>query len=614
MLGPGLGPGSLLNLDLVATEHWPGPRSFWGLGPELGRGLPFELGVSAVAWATSGSTAVKTFYLAAVTTAFVCMHVQAGRLGLDPTERLGAALIYAGSPFLATRMGVGHLTMVAAIAILPWAHRQLIDQRDVRSVTIAAAALAIAGFYGGLLAGVALLAGSIGRPFRRSARLWAYALAAQLVWLAPGVALLVRGTDLGGGENFPSGLSTWDAPLRLITGHGFWQSRFQVGGSTVTVVVVGALIAALAVMGIRAMRGDWTRRSLAAGTGAALVILLDAAPGIDGGVDTLTRLPVLSALREPHRLAPLVLLPVAIWVPVGVRSLTRAVPADWKPASRLVPIALAAVLLAPAVWGLDGQLDPVETPDGWHEARAIIADRPGPAVLLPWHRYLNVSFAEERRVLHPGLQFFGPDVVASTDLELGQPTREAIEPRERAVAELLPSIPDGRPIGDQLARIGIRWVILTHDADYQELLGLLDDVQLTSVLADRDIDLFEVNAWRGELVGGDQSPRDLRRLGSPLAIADASDPGRWGEPWMEGWMQGFRPLHRSDSGTILVSEGSQMLWHWPSLFVITGYLLWAFVILRVGRWAQPDEQPTEGGSGDLRSSEVGVRLPQVPDG
>ena len=41
MVGPALGPGALLNLDLLAFDGAALPRGTWGLGPELPRRVPF---------------------------------------------------------------------------------------------------------------------------------------------------------------------------------------------------------------------------------------------------------------------------------------------------------------------------------------------------------------------------------------------------------------------------------------------------------------------------------------------------------------------------------------------------------------------------------------------
>ncbi|HMC68686.1 MAG TPA: hypothetical protein VKJ07_05985, partial [Mycobacteriales bacterium] len=128
VLGPALAPGSLLNLDLVFTPTIPVPRGVWALGPELSRRVP--LGV-ALAWASTiagGPLAGKVMIGLALAAAF------AGAWRLLPAStvatRLGAGLLYAASPFVLTRVAVGHWAVVVPLAVLPWALPVLLRPGD----------------------------------------------------------------------------------------------------------------------------------------------------------------------------------------------------------------------------------------------------------------------------------------------------------------------------------------------------------------------------------------------------------------------------------------------------------------------------------------------------
>src|SRR5438270_2022970 len=106
VLGPALGPGSLLNLDLVFAPTIPVPRGVWALGPELSRRVP--LGV-VLAWASTvvgGPVAGKVLLGVALGAAFVGVWRLMPDGGL--ITRAGAALLYAASPFILTRVAGGH--------------------------------------------------------------------------------------------------------------------------------------------------------------------------------------------------------------------------------------------------------------------------------------------------------------------------------------------------------------------------------------------------------------------------------------------------------------------------------------------------------------------------
>src|SRR3954451_5593136 len=106
VLGPALAPGSLLNLDLVFTPTIPVPRGVWALGPELSRRVPLGVGLAWASTLIGGPLAGKLLLGGALTIAFV----GAWRLltSASVPARLCAAVRYAGSPFVLTRVAVGH--------------------------------------------------------------------------------------------------------------------------------------------------------------------------------------------------------------------------------------------------------------------------------------------------------------------------------------------------------------------------------------------------------------------------------------------------------------------------------------------------------------------------
>src|SRR4051812_20522636 len=107
VLGPGLGPGSLLNLDLVLTPVIPVPRGVWALGPELSRRVPLGVLLGWASVVVSGPVAGKLLLLASLSAAFAGTYRLAE--GTGTAARLGAGLLYAAGPFTLTRIAVGHL-------------------------------------------------------------------------------------------------------------------------------------------------------------------------------------------------------------------------------------------------------------------------------------------------------------------------------------------------------------------------------------------------------------------------------------------------------------------------------------------------------------------------
>lgn len=575
LLGPVLGPGALFNLDLVAHDHWPFPRSFWGIGPELPRSVPLELVLSALAWASSGAVAVKLFYLAAFSSAFAGAHRWAIRLGTGDLGALAAALLYATSPFLVTRVAVGHLTMVGAYAVLPWVLPTLLrPSADLRATVRAAAPLALMGFYGGLVLAAVTLTGLTTERQRRPLAVGWRLAAVNLPWLVPGFVLFVQGPGLAGSEAFPSGVDSPAAAAGLVAGTGFWQPLLQPGGTDgVRTAVCGLVLLGLVVRGWQGATHDVRRAAAILMVFSVGIVLADAAPGSRTVYEVLTGIGPAAALREPHRLLVLHLVWAAPLAVRGAQLLAPRVRPEWRRSVLLVPAALAVVLGGPALWGISDRMAPVDVPDGWHEARATIAEQPGTTLVLPWYRYLDIDAARNQRVLNPSLRFFGPDVIVSSDLGLPGGGAEAVDPREPAIEELLAPMRRGEPVAPELTAAGVRWIVILHEVDYEGFLQLLDVPGLTPVLADVDIDLIRVDGVAGPLVNLDGLPVEHNTLAAPLMTVATDEPVVWSRPYATGWMRGWSTGNPTATGTIRFDGGSGIVWYWPAALVLLSNLM-----------------------------------------
>ena len=563
VIGPALRPGSLLSLDLVVTPRIPVPPGVWGLGPELPRRVPYGVVLAWLSTVATGPLAAKAFLLAAVAVAFV----GATRLAADAPAlaRLGAGLVYALSPFLLTRIGAGHLGVVAAHAVLPWALPVLLRPTErVPRTFLWAVALACTGFAGGLLAVALVVAGVVADRGRRWATVLGTAVAAQAPWLIPGIVVAIAGTGIADSSRFATradGVFGW---LAVPAGHGFWRASSQVGDTGAGAAVLGAVLLGLALAGRSRLPAAWgARASAVAGIGLALA-LASAVPGVRDLYSSVTSTALGAAVRESHRWLPLFLVWMAPAAALGAARLGGRV-------VLAAPAACAVALAAPGLWGVDGRLEPVQFPDGWREAAREVRARPGPVLALPWHQYLDVSFADGRRVLNPLPDYLGGDVLTSSDPELTARRQREADPRESHVFGVLDRIAAGDTVADDLVDLGVRWVVLLHEVDWEPLRPLRGDPGLRRVLADGSIELFEVRAWRGPAVTAAGRAIPVRSLVAPLARADASGPARWHRPDAPGWMRGRRGAHTSPFGTVDLPAGRGVIWFWPSVLVVLGY-------------------------------------------
>ena len=573
VLGPALGPGSLLGLDLVLLPRMPVPSGVWGLGPELGRRVPYGL---LVAWAAPvGGSAVVGKALLALCVAGAFVGAWQLARGAPALARAGAGLLYALSPYLLTRVGVGHFGLVAAAAVLPFALPSLlVPDRDLRRTFLWAAALAFTGYSGGTLALVVTGVGLVAGRGRRAAAVLVRVLAAQLPWLVPGAVVLATGPQPAASARFATDAPGVLGAAQLLAGHGFWRTSSQVGVRRPGAALLGVGLVLLAGLGACDLPAEWGRRAAALAAMGFVLAVASAAPGLRRGYDALTATSLGAPLRESQRFIVLTLVWLAPAAAFGAARLGGV-------AMQAVPAGVALTLALPGLWGVDGRLQPVQLPASWARARSEVVQRPGTVLALPWHRYMDLRVAGGRRVFNPLPDHFGGDVLFSSDPELGRPRREGADPREPHAPPLLDELRAGRPVSDGLAALGVRWVALLHDVDWRPYAaGLSADPGLEARVRSGTLDLLEVRSWRGPVTDTAGRVVPMRPVVAPLRRLAGSGPARWAQPAARGWMRGWEAAGRTPNGLVSLPAGRGPVWFWPAVVSIVAQVAVAVAVAR----------------------------------
>lgn len=550
--GPALGPGLLLNLDLVVTHDPPVPNGVWGLGPELPRGMPFQVPLAWLSTVLDGTLVSKALLVAILVVAFVGAHRLA--VGAPTAARVAAGIVYAGGPFVVTRLAIGHIGTAAAAALLPWALPTLLRPGDsLRRTLLWSAALGFWGVNGGILAGVVVITGLVADRGRRAPGVLAALLVGQLPWLVPGMVVTVQGIDPAGAENFATRLDGPVGLLRLAGGGGYFLEAFDIGADQVLIPLVALVLVVVALGGRSRLPAEWgARATVLAGIGV-VVAAASGLPGVDGAYAAVADSPLGLPLREGQRVLPLFL----VWLAAASAQGWGRMAPRFEGAP-VVGLALSFLLVGPSLWGFGGQLQPVDQPPEWAEARRRIGEEPGPVLALPWGQYVRPTVIDGLLVHHPLPYVFGGDVLlASGQGDEDAPTERA-DPRQDVADALTAHLRAREPADAELEALGIRWVALleTVDPGYP---GVADDPALEAVVTGPTLTLYRVR----DAVASDVDP-----VIGPLARVAGDDLRTWYRPGASGWLRGWDAAPTTAEGNLAVPQGQGPLWYWPSLLVL----------------------------------------------
>ena len=591
VLGPAMGGGSLLSLDLLVTPHIPVPNGMYGLGPALSQRVPLFAVLGLGSAVVGGPVITKVLIVAFLAAGFagaarLARLLAPAGLSVGVVGQAAAGLLWAAGPYALTRVAVGHINLLWVVAILPWVLPRLCRPADhVPSTFLASLALAIGGPGGGTLGvAIALIALVVQPRPRRVVRPLLAIGVPQLIWVLPTAVLLWAGAGVTGATGFATqarGIAGWP---QIVAGGGFWRADYQVGATGAVGAVAGlGLLLLVGVGGVRIVRGfgltSWQgAATLVAGVGLGLAVA-SALPGVRSGYDWLSNLPFGAPLRESQRFLALWLVWAAPATALGasaaaerVRSSGRSLAAIGAPAVLAVPLVIAVALSVPGWWGVGGRLDPVDFPSDWAAARSYIQAHPGTAVALPWSEYPPISFADGRQVFNPLPDYLGGDVISSYDplFDRSQVHQEQVDRRSVAVDHLVHEVKAGRPVADQLAQLGVRWLVVAHEHGWGDLAALDGDPGLQHTLGLPQLDLFEVTGWRGAAVAPDGTVHEVHRTIPPVLRTDAPAGSVLNVAGAPGWIQGWgHPVQVTADGRLRLEAAGGLLWFWPSILVVS---------------------------------------------
>lgn len=390
--------------------------------------------------------------------------------------RLAAAGVYALNPFVYARMLSGqwmHLMGYALLPFLLFALVRLTRRPDWHGALLLFSALALIGFFSLHFLYLSLILSAVWmlvwcvralarRRFLTAARIGWFGGAAllalillSLYWLVPALAREAPLETRFDATHFDAYAASENGELgvyaNLAVLGGFWAEGnawryyfswpqesplfWYAAGVLAPFILLGALL-----MLVRPATRPYALMLIAV-AGASYALAL-------GAADTPLRmlnlwlyehLPGYSGLRDSHKIAGFLALCYALFAGVGVHALLANLART--SANRAVMVGFLILLLPMSLglyhWGGFGrQLTPTWYPPAWHAAKAALIEVPEEekVLVLPWHGYLSLDFADQLIVANPAPRFFGRDrVVASRSTDLGALLDQEADPRYRAL-------------------------------------------------------------------------------------------------------------------------------------------------------------------------------------
>jgi hypothetical protein len=484
--GPLLGRGWLLLLDFPSgpahfdVTFWPQARS-----GDLGNGLPLELLRLLLAHAVGPSVADKLFLLLPIAVGGPGMFRLARRLGAGILPALYAGVVATINPFTLDRMLAGHLFLLLAAALLPWALVPVLDalegrgsRRGTLEVGVWLAALAaidahVAGMYAGLVVLAALLAhGSARERLELAAVSISCALVLSSYWIVPNL-LHARPSRAGVADltSYATRPTGWRVLPTLLALYGFWRDEFArpAAQHPLLYALVVPLVALALVGAVVIARSGRRQLALFLGTSGVLVLLLAAGtafPPTAGAFRFVYQhVGWFRIYREPEKFVAVLVLVYALLGAFALEWLRRLARAPGTVAA-ILAIALALGYGYSLFWGLDSRVSLSRYPASWAAASRIM-DRLGPGAVLvfPWRLYAAWSFTGGRIVANPAPSFFERKVIAARGSGLPGSRDEAGDMTAARIRNVLRDRRRIRDLGRRMAPLGAHYVLVLREAD-----------------------------------------------------------------------------------------------------------------------------------------------------
>lgn len=591
VIGPGFGLGAWVNLDQTVLPKMAVPNSLFGLGPELPRRALFTTIPALFSFMGAAALVMKIIVVAlfGFAVAGICRWLERCHM----LVALGAGALYVLSPFVITRLSIGHLGLIWAAAYLPHALKAWLDP-SVRwpKVFLYAVLLSLGGQLAGSVVIIVVPAVLIARGFRRGAVPMMLILFAQLSWAMSGWGIsTASGFSQPNSVDFPTRVSGWLAPLRVVAGEGYFHTTASPTPYSARLsALIGLLILVLCLVGvITRAKAIPSRLVWALVWVVAIGMLMTMATTNSVGQEIFEKVTsnrYANLWREGQRTFLPAWMVLCLGLGVGAQRLGERVRAfdlvGWA-----VPLSIAFIAVGPNVWGAQGMLDNFVVPAGWSTARSAIHADPGSTLVVPSDQYISVPWANNRTSHQLFGSYVGGDLISSSDAGSANGGGEIDDRMEVMWSAMLKwgFQPEGQ-LTDILKPMGVKWVVRLKTDSGMSFVPLDDDENLTTIVETSQLTLFRVEGVT--LAAGHGHKIDAREVWPGVIIADSERAAFLARSGAGGWMRGWSAGSRTGAGHVHFDAGSKVIWYWPAVLTQATLLAMALASgIAVGAARQP---------------------------
>jgi hypothetical protein len=213
------------------------------------------------------------------------------------------------------------------------------------------------------------------------------------------------------------------------------------------------------------------------------------------------KIPLFKVFRDSQKFAALLCLSYAFLGGLGVNELAKTLKQRIRrPFKMGLVILIILSLTTPFIYsftmfGFHGQLGVTDYPQEWYEVNDYLNrdSNDNNVLFLPWHMYMDFNWLPDtdKRLLNPSRQFFDKPVIAGDNIEIPGIYSQSSDPISKYMEFLLSRKNEISNLGELLAPLNVKYIILVNEADYESYNFLYQQEDLEIGFQKSGITLFK---------------------------------------------------------------------------------------------------------------------------